>query len=104
MSYQSGLSRCNNGCESRISRHSEMRKRLKIIETKLGREKALGQYWEGSRLIEIDPRLASKIYLKAMIHELLHDLFPNLSEKVVTKTAIRMANVLWQHNVRILRK
>ena len=43
------------------------KKKIKVIERPLGREKALGLAWVGEDKIEIDGRLKSKQFLNVLI-------------------------------------
>lgn len=76
--------------------------KLQIVERKLGREGAYGQYYDG--VIEIDPRLDAFEYLDTLIHEMLHHHFPDLSEEDVTEIATKMATQIWRKNYRKLTK
>lgn len=77
-----------------------MSRKIKIRERKLGREKALGQCWIGRNLVEIDPRQDSKEYLNTTIHEVLHALFPDMTEPCVNWAAGNIARALWGKNYR----
>lgn len=79
-------------------------KQPKVIERKLGREKAFGQAFDEERLIEIDPRQNSKDYIDTLIHEWLHIEFPDWKERVVASKSKKLARFLWKHNVRLVRK
>ena len=74
--------------------------KVKVVERKLGREKAYGQAHQADKIIEIDPRQAGKRYLRTMIHEHFHILFPEMSETEVDKKSASLANLLWKHNYR----
>ena len=77
-----------------------MRRRVKVIEKKLGREKAWGQAFQGLDELEIDPRQPPKEYLDTLIHEALHLAHPGLDEPTVSDVATFLARVLWQQNYR----
>lgn len=77
---------------------------IKVIERKLGREKAWGQQWPGDRLIEIDPTQDSKDYLDTLIHETLHELFPRASEDTIEKAAATLTDIIWKCRYRRLMK
>jgi hypothetical protein len=70
------------------------RRRLKIVERKLGRERAWGLRWADG-LIEVDPRQKSRAYLDTLIHEVLHECLDELSEKKVVSTAGMIAEAVW---------
>lgn len=74
--------------------------RIKVREKKLRREHALGQYYQGMNLIEIDPRQASKDYFLTIIHECLHAAFPDLSECATIRAEHLMGNTLWEQGYR----
>jgi hypothetical protein len=75
----------------------------KVIERKLGRYKAYGiipaPLSKKSR-IEIDPRPSPRCYLNTLIHEKLHILFPELSERAINAAAGQLAELLWENNYR----
>ena len=50
--------------------------------------------------IQIDYRLKNKILLDTLIHELLHEFLPDLTEERVTTVATCIAEVLWDHRFR----
>lgn len=77
-------------------------KKVKIIERKLGREKALGQAWDD--LVEIDPRQCSKEYMDTAIHELLHIAQPELSESKVVRVSRLISSKLWKLGFRRIHK
>ena len=79
------------------------KKTVKIVERKLGREKAYGQCF-GDGLIELDPRMNSKQYLNVSIHELLHHIFTEMSETQVNKTASITSEELWNLGYRRIYK
>lgn len=64
------------------------------------RERALGQAWQGENLIEIDPRQPPKEYLDTLIHESLHIIFPELSERKVNTAARKLSALLWKEKYR----
>jgi hypothetical protein len=77
-----------------------MSKKPTVIERKLGRENAFGQAHQEDNIIEIDPRQGGKRYLRTIIHEHFHLLFPAMSETEVDKKSSKVANLLWKHNYR----
>ena len=81
------------------------RRKLKIVERKLGREKAWGLCWQGENLIELDPRLKGKKKLNLACHELAHLVFPSIeSEREIERIARIFANALWSLNYRQISK
>ena len=80
------------------------RRRLKIKERKLGRERARGLYWHGEGLIEIDPNQRSRPYLNTLIHEFLHHICPGRGETWVYKHAGALTKAIWERGYRRLQK
>jgi len=74
--------------------------KLKIKERKLGKHQAVGLYYEGKRLIEIDPRQCAKKYLNTLIHEILHDRLPKASEGQVSRIAGMITEASWRARFR----
>lgn len=81
-----------------------MKRRIRVVERKLGRERAYGQAWKGEGWIEIDPRQKSKTYLNTLIHEAMHLLEPDWSESRVTRTANKLAALIWEKNYRRIQR
>ncbi len=50
--------------------------------------------------IEIARGLSSKKLLEALIHELLHEYFPDVTEEKVTTVAMCIGKALWAHRFR----
>lgn len=72
-------------------------RRIKIIERKLGRERAIGQATHGEDKIEIDPRHPrSRDRLDTVVHEVIHLIAPHLSEEVVIAHAATLSDTLWR--------
>ena len=80
------------------------KKKIKVVERPLGREKALGLAWVGEDKIEIDGRLKSKQYLNTLIPEMLHIYNPNWSETRVDQTANEMCHIIWSKNYRRMKR
>lgn len=74
----------------------------KVIERKLGKEKAFGMYYSDG-IIEIDPRQKSKSYLNTLIHEHLHHLCPNRGEAWVKNSAGVLTRAIWDKGFRRLK-
>lgn len=79
-------------------------KKIKIIEKKLGREKAWGQFWQGINIVDIDPRQKSRRYLNTLIHEILHCLYPEDSENKIRLNADTLTRYIWIKNYRRIQK
>ena len=79
----------------------KLQKPKAIVHRKLGRERAVGIYYPGIGVIQIDPRSHPRTYLNALIHELVHHTQPYLDELAVVQYADLIALVLWQHGYRL---
>jgi hypothetical protein len=78
---------------------------IKIEETKLGREKAVGKVIPGNgSIIYVDPRQKSKEYLDTIIHESLHLTCPDWTEEKVVSVAKSLTDVVWRAMYRRLYK
>ncbi len=80
------------------------RKKIKVVEKKLGREKALGLAYIGENYIEIDSRLKSKKFVEVCLHEVCHVYFPEASESKVNRFGMEAAQILWKFGIRRIRK
>lgn len=76
------------------------KKKVKVVERKLGREGAWGLCWSDGNLIEIDPRQKGKKRFSTLVHEGLHKCFPGLSEAQVIQAEKLMADILWNDGYR----
>ncbi len=66
----------------------------KIVERKLGRERALGQC--DGEVVEIDPRQTARERLDTLIHETIHLALPRASEPDVRHAANLLSRALWK--------
>ena len=75
-------------------------KHPKVIEAKLGQEKADGimDYEDG--VIYIDERLRGRRKIDTLLHERLHAKYPDWPEKKVATLAAMLADFLWINHVR----
>jgi hypothetical protein len=80
------------------------RKKIKVKEKNLGREKAVGLAYASEMEIVIDKRQDSKNYLDTLIHEMLHCFAPAWGEKRVSETANEMTRVIWEKQYRRIEK
>lgn len=85
------------------------RKPAKLIERKLGKEKADGlvqplpsEQRRYRNAIHIDPRLEPKAWLETACHELVHVAFPWLSEEATLAFGKYIADSLWSYGFRRL--
>lgn len=83
-----------------VKRRKRKKPLIKIVERKLGHERAFGQAWRGEGLIEIDPRQSSRNYLDTLIHEGMHIVFPDMSEYKVRRSANQLSSLVWRQNFR----
>lgn len=66
----------------------------KIVDRKLGRERALGQC--DGEVVEIDPRQCARERMDTLIHETIHLALPAVSEPQVRRAAGLLARALWK--------
>lgn len=80
-----------------------MKKKLpKVIETKLGQEQAEGIMVYAQNTIYIDERLRGKAKFLVYIHELLHFIYPEKTEREVIRESELITEFLWKHHFRIV--
>lgn len=72
------------------------RTKIRVIEKKLGRERALGMAYMGEDTVEIDPRQSPQEYMDTVVHEVLHIAQPDMAESTVAKTARKISSTLWR--------
>lgn len=73
-------------------------RRIKVKYKKLGRENAYGQ--ANTNSIELDPRIKGVKHLEILNHEIIHILFPELSEEETINASIRLTKTLWSQGYR----
>jgi hypothetical protein len=83
-----------------MSKKRKKSKKIKVIYRKLGREKAVGQCYMGNNLIEVDSRAKGRRQLKILIHEISHNILPEMSEAGILKIEKTMGNTLWEQGYR----
>jgi len=78
--------------------------RIKVSETKLGRQDAKGQVdlppFKKTVKLEIDPRQNQLWKLDTLLHELLHLFDPDMKETRVRKMATYLAKGVWKNGYR----
>lgn len=74
----------------------------RIVERKLGRERALGQC--DGETVEIDPRQCSRERLDTLMHETIHYAIPDASEPQVRRAANLLSRALWRDRWRRIEK
>jgi len=77
-------------------------KHPKVIEAKLGQEKSDGIMNYQQNTIYVDQRLKGANKLETYIHEYLHFLHPDKSEKNVALEAAKISEFLWLHHFRFV--
>jgi hypothetical protein len=75
-------------------------KRVVIVEEDLSSERALGMAYYSKGLIKIHPFQPEEVRLDTLVHELLHLMCPDWSEKKVTRFAQFMSKQLWKQGYR----
>jgi hypothetical protein len=74
-------------------------KRIKVIYKKLGRSRTWGlSHNEG--VVEIDERAKGKKHLEVLVHECLHELFPDMKEAEIESKAAILTRTLWHEKYR----
>lgn len=80
-------------------------KRFKVVEKRLGREKAAGLVYEDDHdTLHIDPTLKSEDRLEILLHEAIHLLDPAASEMKVRAWSRRLSAMLWRDRWRRVEK
>ena len=79
---------------------AKRRKKVKVVEKLLGRERAWGTSTAGDEIIEIDPRLKPKRYFQVLLHEGLHLAYHDLPEREVERGSKVLIDILWDQKYR----
>lgn len=74
---------------------SKKKANIKIVHSKLGRQKAAGLAYTDERVIVLDTRLKGFDYFETAIHEILHCQNPKWPEITVEARGKEMAELLW---------
>ena len=77
-------------------------KLMKVVERKLGRERAYGQAILKGAIIEITPTQSERERIDTLIHEAMH-LIPQtktLDEAAVVKASNSLSHLMWQQGYR----
>lgn len=75
-------------------------KHPKVVQRKLGKNRADGIMEYDTNTIYVDERLKGKNRLDTYIHEYMHYIFPDMEEAAVADSASRIADFLWKHGFR----
>lgn len=81
-----------------------MRKRVRIVEKKLGRESVWGTANDETGLIELEERLTEPERLTILCHEIAHIADPALTERQVCRLGKILGGVLWAQGYRRVRQ
>ena len=74
--------------------------KIKVIYDNLSRSKAWGMAHSDGNKIVLEKKLKGKKHLEIINHELLHILFPEMSEEEVIEKSITLTNILWKEGYR----
>jgi len=74
-----------------------IRKRIKVTYKKLAK---VNGWSYGNGTIEVDSRLKGKKLLEILIHESLHEVFPNCLEDEIERKAAIITRTLWHEGFR----
>jgi hypothetical protein len=77
-----------------------MPRKVRIVERKLRRERAVGRVFLEEGVIEIEERQKPREWLSTLVHEALHVAFPGMSEKQIAAAEKKVADILWRAGVR----
>ena len=77
-----------------------MARKVRVIERKLKRERAMGRVFLEEGVIEIEARQKPREWLSTLVHEALHVAFPNMAEKPIAAAEKKIADILWRAGVR----
>lgn len=75
-------------------------KKVVIVEEDLSAHRAWGMCYNGKGLVKIHPFQPEEARLDTLVHELLHLMCPDWSEKKVTRFAQFMSKQLWKQGYR----
>ena len=71
---------------------------IKIEQKKLGREKLDGYTFKEK--IVLDSRLKPRKHFEIIIHEMLHNIYPDMSETKIKTSSRKLARFLWKYGYR----
>jgi hypothetical protein len=74
--------------------------KVRIVERKLKRERAVGRVFLDEGVIEIEGRQKPREWLSTLVHEALHVAFPAMGEKPIAAAEKKIADILWRAGVR----
>jgi hypothetical protein len=73
---------------------------IKLKYKKLGRQRAWGQAYKETNLIEVEKNTKGKLRLRCILHEAYHCIAPEWSESRVRKSEKLISDLLWNQNYR----
>jgi hypothetical protein len=79
-----------------------MRKKIKVIYTKMWRRGVWGMAYHDDYIIEIDERAKGKKKLELLIHEASHLLLPEKEEEDIVKISVAITKLLWSEGYRCI--
>jgi hypothetical protein len=77
-----------------------MPRKVRIVERKLKRQRAVGRVFLDEGIIEIEQRQKPREWLSTLVHEALHVAFPGMEEKSIAAAERKIADILWRAGVR----
>lgn len=77
-----------------------MAHKVKVVERKLKRQRAMGRVFLEEGVIEIEQRQKPREWLSTLVHEALHVAFPDMEEKPIAAAEKKIADILWRAGVR----
>lgn len=77
-----------------------MPRKVRIVERKLKRQRAVGRVFLEEGVIEIEQRQEPREWLSTLIHEALHVAFPGMEEKPIAAAEKKIADILWRAGLR----
>jgi len=80
-----------------LQQEMKLPRSIKVIEKRLGRERAAGiVYPDSIDTIHIDPLLKAHDSLEILLHESMHLLLPDCPEMKVRAYSMRLQKLLWK--------
>jgi len=77
---------------------------IKVKYVKLGRQKAWGQAYKESNLIEIEKRARGKLRMRSLLYEGLHCCCPEYKEYRIRKIEKLLSDMLWEQGYRRVKR
>ncbi len=83
-----------------VKRKKHRKRKITIVEKKLGREHDYGRAFLGCDYIEVEERLKGKKMFCCHLHECLHILFPEEPEYQIDRKSRLLCDTLWNQSYR----